>query len=211
MSTKVLICDDHAIVRKGLCDLIDDTPDLEIRKEVSRGKDAIRAIREEEFDVVVLDISMPDQNGLDVLKQIKNLRPDVPVLMLSIHPEEMYAIRSLRAGASGYLTKRSDLGDLVTAVRKVARGERYITPQLAEQLASSFGMTDKPPHENLSDREYEVMLSIARGESLNEISGKLNLSASTVSTYRSRVLKKMGLEKNADIIHYAIQNELIET
>jgi len=210
MSIRLLIGDDHAIVREGLKQIIEDTVDLEVVAEAASGGAVLDAVRKNSYDVIVLDISLPDQSGLDILKQIKHIKPDLPVLMLSIHPEELYAVRVLRAGAAGYITKRSAPGELVTAIRTVAQGRKYITSSLAEHLAQQFDDITQPPHELLSDREYQVMIGIANGKSVSEIANDLSLSVNTISTYRSRILEKMRLKNNADIIHYAIQYGLVE-
>ncbi len=209
MSVRILICDDHAIVREGLKQIINDTADLQVVAEADSGKAALTEIENENLDMVVLDISLPDQSGLDVLKQIKQIRSDLPVLMLSIHPEEFYAIRVLRAEASGYLTKRSAPSELVTAIRTVSQGRKYITASLAQKLASTFDDITQPPHQKLSDREYQVLIEISKGKTIGDIAENLNLSVNTISTYRSRILEKMGLKNNAEIIHYAIQNKLV--
>jgi len=211
VSVKILICDDHAIVREGLKQIINDASDLEVTAEADSGGSAIRQVEDDKFDVVVLDISLPDQSGLDVLKQLKQIQPNLPVLMLSIHPEEFYATRVLRANASGYLTKRSAPSELVTAIRTVAQGRKYITASLAEKLADSFDGVNQPPHQKLSDREYQVLIELARGNTISEIAENLNLSVNTISTYRSRILEKMNLNNTAELIHYAIRNKLVDS
>lgn len=208
---RVLIADDHTIVREGLKQILADNPFIEVIGEASSGTEVIRKINEKDFDVVVLDISMPGQNGLDTLKQIKYMKPAISVLILSMHPEEQYAIRSIKAGASGYLTKDSASEELITAIQRVSEGRRYITSSLAEKLASALTVdTKKMPHENLSDREYQVLCLIASGQTVTQISKLLSLSIKTVSTYRSRLLTKMNMENNSQITHYAIKHNLVE-
>jgi len=208
---RVLIADDHTIVREGLKQILADNPSIEVTGEASSGIEVIKKINEKYFDVVVLDISMPGQNGLDTLKQIKYMKPATSVLILSMHPEEQYAIRSIKAGASGYLTKDSASEELITAIQKISEGRRYITSSLAEKLASALTAdTKKMPHENLSDREYQVLCLIASGYTVTQISKRLSLSIKTVSTYRSRLLTKMNMENNSQITHYAIKYNLVE-
>ncbi len=208
---KVLIADDHAVVRQGLKQILTDTSDMQVVGEAATGAEALEKARTEECDVFVLDISMPGPSGLDILKEIRALRPNLPVLILSMYPEEQFAVRLLKAGASGYLNKESAPDELVKAVRKVVEGGKYVSPVLAEQLALEIGAdSDKPLHENLSDREFQVMRMIAVGKTVTEIAEALSLSVKTVSTYRTRILEKMSLKTNAEVIRYAIQNQLIE-
>jgi two-component system, NarL family, invasion response regulator UvrY len=208
---RVLIADDHGIVRKGMKQILSRTPDIEVVSEASTGQEALDKIWANNFDVVILDISLPGRNGLEILKQIKTQRPKLPVLILSMYPEEQYAVRVLRAGASGYLTKESDKNELIDAIRRVAQGKKYITPSLAEKLASELEPSiSKALHEKLSDREYHILCLIAKGKSSNEIADELALSIKTVSTHRARVLEKMGMKSNAELTHYAVQNKLVE-
>ncbi len=208
---RVLIADDHAIVRQGLKLILSETSDMVVAGEADSGLHALKLAREGKWDVALLDISMPDKNGIDVLKLIKSEFPKQPVLMLSMHPEEHYAIRALKAGASGYLTKQSAPALLVTAIRQVASGRKYVSPELAEKLANTIGIdTDKPLHETLSDREYQVLCLIASGKPLSEIADTLSLSAKTVSVYRARLLEKMNLKNNAELTHYGIKHQLVE-
>jgi two-component system invasion response regulator UvrY len=208
---RVLIADDHAIVRQGLKLILSETDDLVVAGEADSGLNAIRLAREGNWDVALLDISMPDKNGIDVLKLIKSEHPRLPVLMLSMHPEEHYAIRALKAGASGYLTKQSAPALLVTAIRQVAGGRKYVSPELAEELANTLGVdTERPLHEILSDREYQVLCLIASGKPLSDIADVLSLSAKTVSVYRARLLEKMKFRNNAELTHYAIKHQLVE-
>ena len=179
--------------------------------EAETAHEALKLVREAEWDVALLDISMPDKSGIDTLKLIRKERPKLPVLMLSMHPEDHYAVRCLRAGASGYLTKQSAPMQLVSAIRQVASGRKYISPAVAEELANSIGTdVDQPAHTILSDREYQTLRLIATGSSLSEIAAKLSLSAKTVSVYRARLLEKLNLKNNAEIAHYAVKNNLVE-
>ena len=208
---RVLIADDHAVVRQGLRQILGDTPEMLVAGEAATGQQVLDKVRAESWDVVVLDISMPDLSGLDVLKQIRSERPKLPVLVLSMYSEDQYAMRVLKAGASGYLTKESATDELVKAIRKVVSGGRYVSPLLAEKLAFEMGTdSGKLPHETLSDREFQVLRLIAAGKPVKEIAAVLSLSVKTVSTYRARLLEKMNLGTNAELIHYAIQNHLID-
>ncbi len=208
---RVLIADDHAIVREGLKQIVAESPDMIVADEAGDGKEALKKALEGDFDVVVLDITMPGINGLDALKQIRNQRPKLPILVLSMHPEEQYAVRVLKAGASGYLTKESAPEELIASIRRVSKGMKYISPSLAERLASELGNDhDGPLHETLSDREYQVMCMIASGKAPTEIAEELSLSIKTISTYRGRILEKMGMKSNAEIIRYSMEHELTE-
>lgn len=208
---KILIADDHAIVRKGLKQILAETPDMVVAGEAHNGQELLDKVRGHQWDVVVLDISMPGRGGLDILKQLKGERPKLPVLMLTIHPEDQYAVRVLRAGASGYLTKESAPDHLVEAIRKVARGGKYISPHLAEKLAFNLeSLSEKPPHEALSDREFQVLRFIASGKTVKEIGEEFSLSVKTISTYRTRILEKMKMRNNAELTHYAIQQKLVD-
>ncbi len=208
---KILIADDHGIIRKGIKQILSRTSDIEVTAEASTGQEALEKIWTSHFDLVILDISLPGRNGLEILKQIKSYKPKLPVLILSMYPEEQYAVRVLRAGASGYLTKESGKNELVEAIRRVAEGKKYITPSLAEKLASELEPSnDKALHERLSDREYHILCMIAKGKSSNEIAEELALSVKTVSTHRARVLEKMGMKSNAELTYYAVQSKLVE-
>jgi len=207
----ILIADDHTIVRKGLKQILAETPDMVVADEASNGQEVLEKVRKSNFDVVLLDISMPGRSGLDILKELKSERPKLPVLVLSMYPEEQYAVRVLRAGAAGYLTKESAPDELVVAMRKVAQGKKYVSPSLAEKLAFDLEMdSTRPPHEVLSDREYQVLCMIASGKTVGEIAENLALSTKTISTYRARILEKMNMKNNAELTHYAIQNKLVE-
>ncbi|MCK4336971.1 MAG: response regulator transcription factor [Candidatus Aminicenantes bacterium] len=208
---KILIADDHAIVRRGLTQIIKDSPGMEVTAEAGTGLEALDLIAKHDFDILVLDISMPGRSGLDVLKDIKRLKPSLPVLILSIHPEEQYAVRVFKSGASGYMTKDSAPEELLKALEKIVQGGKYVTPSLAEKMAVSLDKDiQKPAHELLSDREYQVLYRIAKGETVKEIAEDLFLSAKTVSTYRARILEKMNLKNNAELIHYAFSHHLID-
>lgn len=205
----VLVVDDHAIVRRGVMEILNEAPDLTVVGEAGSGQEALQLARQRHFDVLVLDMSLPDMNGLEVLRQIKGLKPDARTLILSIYPEEQYALRTLKAGALGYLTKESVPAELVTAVRQVARGSRYISQSLGELLVGEMMAEQSAlPHTTLSDREYQVMILLARGKTVGDIAADLSLSVKTVSTYRRRILEKLRLETTADIIRYALQHNL---
>lgn len=208
---RILIADDHPVFRKGLKQIINEVNDMAVTEELSDGLEVLGRVRAGYCDVVLLDISLPGINGIDILKQLRIEKPELPILMLTMHPEEQYAIRALKAGASGYLTKESTPEELVTAIRKVSEGGKYVSSSLAETLANELGRKEeKPPHETLSDREYQTMLLIASGKTVTQIAENLSLSIKTVSTYRSRILEKMGMKNNAELTFYAIRNGLID-
>ena len=208
---RILIADDHPVVRQGLRQTIAETSDMVVVDEASNGWEVLSKVRANSYDVVLLDISMPGASGVDILKELKDERPGLPVLILSIHPEEQYALRAFKAGASGYLTKESAPDELVAAIRKISTGGKYVSSSLAEILASELGTSDKElPHKTLSDREYQVMRVIALGKTVTEIAEELSLSVKTVSTYRSRILEKMKMKNNAEITYYAMQNRLVD-
>ncbi len=208
---KALIADDHAVVRQGLIQILNETPDIRVTGEACNGQEALNMVRTGTYDVVVLDISMPDRNGLDILKQIKTEKPELPVLILSMHPEDQYAIRVLKSGASGYLNKESASDELIKALRKISNGGRYISDTLADKLSFETGTdSGKLPHENLTDREFQVLLMIAEGKSVTNIAVELALSPKTISTYRIRLLQKMNLKNNTEMLHYAIENHLLD-
>jgi DNA-binding NarL/FixJ family response regulator len=210
-SIRVLIADDHAILRRGLRQIIEETEDLTVVGEAESSAEALSQIRTHPCDVVLLDISMPDRNGMDTLAIIAKDHPKMAVLMLSTHPENQYAVRALRAGAAGYLTKQSAPAQLVNAIRRVATGKKFVTPGVAEELAKHvLNDSDRPPHELLSNREYQTMCLIASGSTVSEIAVQLSLSVKTVSVYRARILAKLGVTSNAAIAHYAIKNQLVE-
>jgi len=208
---EVIIADDHAIVREGLKQILADTKDIVVKGEAETGNSTIKLCREHEFNVLLLDISLPDKSGIEVLKQIKKEHPAIAVVMLTMHPEEQYAIRALKAGASGYLNKQSAPKELVTAIRQVAVGLKYINASVAQQLANHIDDEHSVNlHETLSDREYQTMTLIASGKAVSDIAKELSLSVKTISEYRARVLIKMKLKNNAELTHYAIKNQLIE-
>jgi two-component system invasion response regulator UvrY len=208
---RALIADDHAVVRQGLKQILGDTPEMLVAGEATTGQEVLDKVRAEPWDVVVLDISMPDRSGLDIFKQLRSERPKLPVLVLSMHSEDQYAMRVLKAGASGYLTKDSAPDELVKAIRKVVSGGTYVSSLLAEKLAFEIGTdSNRLPHETLSDREFQVLRGIAAGKSVTEIAAELYLSPKTVSTYRARLLQKMNLGTTAELMHYAMQNHLID-
>ncbi len=208
---KIMIADDHAIVREGLKQIISETPDMIVADEADNGNDVLKKALKNKFDVVVLDITMPGTNIIEGLKQLKKRLPHVRVLVLSMHPEEQYAFRVLKAGASGYLNKESAPDELVKAIRKVARGGKYVSASFAEKMAAALDADhEKPLHTILSDREYQVLCMIASGQSAKKTAEALFLSEKTISTYRSRVLSKMNMKNNAELIRYAIKHLLVE-
>ena len=207
---EVLIVDDHAIVRQGLKQIVSETQDIVVTGEAENGAAALRLLREKPFAMVLLDISMPDRNGIDVLKQIRGEFPKLAVIMLTMHGEDEFGVRALKAGASGYLTKQSAPSELVNAIRQVASGHKYINAALAEELARHVSQGgDRPPHENLSDREFQTLCLIASGKSLSQVAAELCLSPKTVSVYRARLLEKLNLKNNAELTHYAIRNQIV--
>jgi two-component system invasion response regulator UvrY len=208
---KILIIDDHEIVRHGLKKILNEQPDDSTFGEASTASEALRLIAEQNWDLVVLDLTLGGRSGLEVLKELKELRPRLPVLILTMHSEEQYARRAFKAGAAGYITKDSPRAELVKAINKVAEGGRYVSHTLAEELVIDLERgSDGPPHQILSDREFEVMCLIASGKTVGEIAVLLSLSDKTISTYRARLLEKMGMKTNAELTHYAIQNSLVD-
>lgn len=208
---KILIADDHTILRDGLKQILSESPDLQVVGEADNGLDALKKIREEDWDVVVLDMSMPGKSGIELIKQIKTEKPKLPLLILSMHKEDVYAMRTLKAGASGYLCKDSASSQLVSAIRKVAGGGMYLNPDVAEKLA--FGLrpvSDAPPHTLLSDREYQVFLLLVQGRQLTQIADDLNLSVKTISTHKTRILEKMHIDNLSGLIKYALANKLLD-
>ncbi|MFC2093157.1 response regulator [Bacteroidota bacterium] len=209
---KVLIADDHSVVRSGIKQILSDESDMQVAGEACNSQEVIEKVSNEQYDVLVLDITMPGKSGLEVLADVKKIQSDIPVLILSMHPEEQFAVRALRSGASGYLTKESAPEELVVAIRKINGGGKYVSSSLAEVLA--FDLEDRGkgrviPHENLSDREFQVLCLIASGKSVKEMAKELFLSVKTISTYRTRILEKMKMKSNSELTYYAIQNKLI--
>ena len=207
----ILIADDHPIVREGFKQVLSETTDMVVAGEASNGQEVLNLIRKNKYTVVLLDISMPGRSGLEILKELRSEHPKLPILIVSIYPEEQYAVRAFRTGASGYLTKASAPHELIEAIRKVSKGGRYVSSSLAEELTYYLDVdATRAPHETLSDREYQVMLLIASGKTVSGIAEELCLSVKTISTYRTHILKKMNLKNNAEITLYAVQNKLVE-
>jgi two-component system invasion response regulator UvrY len=208
---KILIADDHAVVREGVKHILSESKDIVVADEANNGHEALEKVLKNDFDLILMDIAMPGRDGLEILKDIKAQKPKLPVLILSMFPEEQYALRALKSGASGYMTKESIPDELVRAVQKIAQGGKYISSSFSEKLFSILDSDiEKPLHENLSDREYQVMRMIATGKTLKEIADDLSLSVKTISTYRSRILEKMDMKNNAELTHYAIKNSLVD-
>lgn len=208
---KVLIADDHYIFRRGLKQTIEDNAGISVADEAADGHELLSKFARRYYDVIILDVSMPGPNVFEIIRQIKSGNPKQAVLVLTMYPEDQYAVRIFKAGASGYLTKDTDEKNLIEAIRKVYKGGKYVTPSLAEKLAFALdNYSEAPLHESLSDREYEIMLMIADGKSTRDIAKEVNLGVTTVSTYRSRILEKTGLKNNAEITYYAVKNQLIE-
>jgi len=206
---RILIADDHLVVRKGLKQILNEEFQRSEIVDVPNAEELIAKVMSSQWDVVICDMTMPGRSGLDALQQIKQIAPDLPVLILSFHPEEHYALRALKAGASGYISKGSATEELVKAIQTVLLGKKYISENVADRLASTLSKKDKLPHELLSDREFDVMKLLAGGKSVSEIAEILSLSVTTISTYRARVMSKMNLKSNSDLTKYAIENNLI--
>ncbi len=208
---RIIIADDHTIVRAGLKQLIADDSELCVEGEARDGQELLEKVRRNDYDVVLLDMSMPGRSGLDILKQLKSEHPSLPVLILSMHPEEQYAVRTIKAGAAGYVTKDSAPDVLVEAIKKVYGGGRYISTTLAERLADSIAETrERPSHEYLTDREFQIIKMLAAGKTITQIARELFLSVKTISTYRQRILQKMNMKSNAELTHYMIDNNLLD-
>ena len=208
---KILIADDHAVVRRGLRQIINDEPDFEVVAEAQNGHEVLDQLDKVDCNVLVLDITMPDKNGLAVLQEVKATRPRLPILILSMHPEDQFALRALKLGASGYLTKESAPEELVGALRKVTNGGKYISSTLAEQLVAEIGSdSPRPSPERLSEREFQVLRMIAQGKTISQIAEDMGLSVKTVSTYRTRLLQKMKMKTNAELVRYAVQHGLVD-
>jgi two-component system invasion response regulator UvrY len=207
----ILVVDDHALIRKGLKMLLEESPDFEVKGEAETGAQAIKMVREQHFDLVLLDISLPDKHGMDILKQLKSEQPDIKVIVLSMYPEDQYGVRALKAGAVGYINKQSAPEKLVGAVQQVISGKKYISESLAEQLLSNLiGESQDLLHQSLSNREYQTLCLMSSGNSLTEISEIMMLSPKTVSVYRARMLEKMNFKNNAEAVHYAIAHQLVD-
>jgi two-component system invasion response regulator UvrY len=208
---RILIADDHAVVRHGLKQILADAFKRAVFGEAANSQEALERVWKDPWDVVILDLTMPGRSGLEVLKEIKRARPKLPVLILSMHPEDQFAVRLLKAGASGYMTKESAPEELVGAVNKAVAGGRYVSVQLAEKLASLIVRdVQAAPHESLSDREFLILRLIASGKPVGAIARELSLSVKTISTYRARLLEKMCMSNNSELVHYAFQNQLVE-
>ena len=207
---RILIADDHSIVREGLKQIVAESPEMAVRGEAVNGQQVLELVHKTDYDLILLDIAMPGRGGIDTLKQLKIEKPEIPVLILSMYPEDQYAVRAIKAGASGYLTKESAPEELIGAIKKVAQGGKYVSTDLAEKLVENLGKnTEKPDHTMLSDREYQVMIMIATGKTVKEIADELSLSVKTISTNRARALKKMGMKNNAEFAYYAIKLGLV--
>jgi two-component system, NarL family, invasion response regulator UvrY len=208
---RAIVADDHAVVRRGLRELLTESSDVSVIGEAGTARETLEQVRAGKWDVLILDINLPDGSGLDVLRQVKQEFPQLPVLILTIYAEEQFAVRALRAGAAGYLTKESAPEELLDAIRKVVHGGRYISPALAERLAVlADPQAERQPHETLSDREFQVFRTLASGKTVSQVADALHLSVKTISTYRARVLEKMGLQTNAELTMYAVRNGIVE-
>jgi len=207
---KVIIADDHPLFRRGLKHAFAETPDIEVVDDVETGEELLKKVQEMDVNLALLDISLPGKGGLEILKELREDRPKLPVLILTVYPEEHYAVRFFKAGASGFITKESSTDQIYHAVRKVAGGGKYASPEITEKLAFDFSKSDRPAHERLSDREHQVFMMLAEGDSPTEIGKELSLSVKTISTHRSRILDKMQMKKNAELIHYAISQKIIQ-
>ena len=208
---KVLVADDHAIVRRGLRQILAETEDVMVGGEAATAQEVLTLVRAERWNAVILDISLPGAKGLELLGEVHKERPELPVLILTVHSEDQYAVRAIKAGAAGFLTKESAPEKLIEAVRKVASGGRYVSAELAETLASFLaGETAGAPHQRLSDREFEILKMLASGKTVSQVARELSLSVKTVSTHRTRILKKMGMKTNAELTHYAVRSKLVE-
>jgi len=208
----ILVVDDHALIRKGLKMLLDESPDFRVKGEAESGMQAVKMVRDQHFDLVLLDISLPDKHGMDVLKQLKAEQPDIKVIVLSMYPEDQYGVRALKAGAAGYINKQSATEKLVGAIQQVISGKKYISETMAEQLLSNLiGESQDLLHQSLSNREYQTLCLMSSGKSLTEISEIMMLSPKTVSVYRARMLEKMNFKNNAEAVHYAIAHRLVDS
>jgi two-component system invasion response regulator UvrY len=208
---KILIADDHSVVCEGLKQIVAESSEMIVQGEAVNGQQVLDLVQKADYDLILLDIAMPGRGGIDTLKQLKIDKPEIPVLILSMHPEDQYAVRAIKAGASGYLTKESAPEELIGAIEKVARGGKYVSADLAEKLVENLGKeSEKPDHTILSDREYQVMAMIATGKTVTEIGDELSLSVKTISTNRYRALKKMNMKNNAEFTYYAIKQGQVD-
>ena len=208
---QVLLADDHAIVRAGLKEILADTGDIEVAAEANNGQEVMAQVRARDFDVAVLDMSMPGRSGIELIKQVKDEKPKLRILILTMHSEHQYAVRALKAGASGFLTKEAAADQLVAAIRKIASGGAYVSPETAERLVlDAAPRAEAAPHTLLSDREFQVLQMIAGGRTVGEIAKRLSLSVKTVSTHKTRILHKMGLANQAELIRYALEHKLLD-
>ena len=207
---RILVADDHALVRGGIRQIVATTADLEVAGEATRGPEVLDKVRGGDYQLLLLDMTMPGISGIDLIRHLKAARPELPILVLSMHNEGQVVLRALHAGAAGYVTKDSEPEILLAAIRKVAGGGRFIDPTLVDVVVFASGGADAPPHELLSDREFEVLQLLAGGRSLNEIAATLNISAKTISTHKMRLMQKLGLNNNADLVRYAVRHELVE-
>lgn len=208
---KVLLADDHTMFREGLKQILSETSDIVVIDEAENTGEVLAKVCEQRFDVVILDITMPGRNGIDIISELKSGYPALQVLILSMHPEDQYAVRTIKAGAAGYITKNRAPRELISAIRKISTGEKYISPAVAEQLAIELEDDHQIlPHQKLSDREYQVMCMIASGKTVNEIANELSLSVSTISTNRARILRKMNIKNSAELTYYAVKHGLVE-
>jgi DNA-binding NarL/FixJ family response regulator len=210
MKVRVFITDDHAMVRKGLRQLLAESPDIEVVGEAADYGGLVAGLKQQPCDVLVIDVAMPGKNGIDALKQVLKTYPQLRALVVSMYPEDQFALRALKAGAAGYLTKTSGPDKLIEAVRMVAAGRKYITPDFAQVLAQNVFAGERPPHETLSDREFQTLRLIASGRKLSQIAEEMALSAKTVSVYRARVLQKMNMRSNAELTRYALEKGLVD-
>lgn len=209
--TRILVADDHPLLRSGLRQVLAHEPDLLVAGEAEDSEQVLQCVEQEPWDIVILDITMPGRSGLDVLRDLRKKRPDLPVLVLSMHAEDQFAVRAIKAGANGYISKDNAATEVVRAIRKILTGKKYVSPRLAEILADALNSeTDRPLHETLSDREFQVLCQLASGKTVSQIAAEVSLSVKTVSTYRARILEKMGMRNNAELTRYAIQNGLVE-
>jgi DNA-binding NarL/FixJ family response regulator len=206
----VLVADDHPLLRNGLKQVLMQEPDIKVGGEAEDSEQVLERLAEPGWDLVILDITMPGRGGLEVLRDIRRIRPEIPVLILSMHPEDQFAVRAIKAGANGYVSKNNAATEVVTAVRKILTGKKYVSASLAEMLANALDSdSDRALHESLSDREFQVMCKIASGKTVSQIAAEVTLSVKTISTYRARVLEKMNMHNNAELTRYAIQNNLV--